>query len=379
VWSPDGTRVAFDRNAVVYVVNAYGTGLARVVQGSEPSWSPDGRSIAFAGRLDVFVVDLSTHRIRPLIRGASSPAWGPDGTATPARTSTPSASPSATSSSSPPPPGWVHQTDDSEVSIDTPEGWTFNGDPVPGLAGPPMLFGVGTGAFPTGGDCAPTEALKALSSDGALFVLIEYTTPGGEPFTFPPRPDHLDLGPLGGPSECWGVKNHTILFEDGGRYFQAQVVLGPDAPATLQDQVTESLDTLQVDPAPASEQPAALCREGHWTFCPQAAWVYEVMTRAGVFLLGPRGDQAILGAVGKHSFALWTSTTRPRALEGCQKMPDARVCRSGKGLVWEAQGVWLWVEPAPSPYASLRTTPALPKGSTLQRLVVASLRAVMPS
>src|SRR5439155_25458601 len=46
-------------------------------------------------------------------------------------------------------------------------------------------------------------------------------------------PRRMGPWPLGGPSECWGVKNHTILFEDGGRYFQAQVVFGPDAPATL--------------------------------------------------------------------------------------------------------------------------------------------------
>ena len=110
-----------------------------------------------------------------------------------------------------------------------------------------MLFAAGTGPVPTGGSCAPTAALKVLPANGALFVLYEYPHAG-----FPPRPKHLHLGALGGPYECWGVKGYLITFEDGGRYFQAQVVFGPHAPASLRAEVNRSLNTLQVDPLPAS-------------------------------------------------------------------------------------------------------------------------------
>ena len=46
-WSPDGRRVAFgllgmDNAEPVYVVNADGTGLHKVIDGAFPSWSPDG-------------------------------------------------------------------------------------------------------------------------------------------------------------------------------------------------------------------------------------------------------------------------------------------------------------------------------------------------
>jgi hypothetical protein len=110
-----------------------------------------------------------------------------------------------------------------------------------------MLFAVGTGPVPTGGSCAPTAALNALPANGALFVLYEYAhvaTHGG----FPPRPERLRLGTLGGPYECWGVKGYLIQFEDSGRYFQAQVVFGPRAPASLRAEVTRSLNTLHAAP-----------------------------------------------------------------------------------------------------------------------------------
>ena len=110
-----------------------------------------------------------------------------------------------------------------------------------------MLFAAGTGPVPTGGSCGPTAALKVLHANGALFVLYEYNQAG-----FPPRPKHLHLGSLGGPYECWGVKGYVITFADGGRYFQVQVVFGPHAPASLRDQVNRSLNTLHVDPLPAS-------------------------------------------------------------------------------------------------------------------------------
>ncbi len=112
---------------------------------------------------------------------------------------------------------------------------------------PTMLFAVGTGRVPTGGNCAPTAALKALPANGALFVLYEYPHAG-----FPPRPQRLRLGAIGGPYECWGVKGYVIAFEDGGRYFQAQVVFGPRAPSSLRAEVTRSLNTLHVDPRPGT-------------------------------------------------------------------------------------------------------------------------------
>jgi len=297
--------------------------------------------------------------------------FAPDQTVAPSMSTTPSPS-TPSSSPSPPPPGWVTHTDDAGVSIDTPAAWTFNGDPVPRLAEPFMLFAIGTGPVPTGGDCAPRPAIDALPNDGALLTMQEYAGID-EPYTFPPRPDQFDLGPLMGPFECFGVKAHEIEFEDGGRFFQVFAMFGPDASVSLRQEVAQSLDSLRVDPLPSSAQPAADCQRGRWTSCPEAAWVYQVINRAHVVHLGHRGGQAILGVVGKTSFALWTTTSSEGLPSGqCRAVAGTDVCQVGSRLVWGAQGVLLWVEPAPSPYSSLRTHPALPTGAVLERLVQAS-------
>ena len=225
------------------------------------------------------------------------------------------------------------------------------------------------------GACSDGRGLRppaALPKDGALFTLQEYGAVD-EPYTFSPRPDQFVLGPLLGPFECFGVKAHEIEFQDGGRFIQVFAMFGADAPASLRQEVEQSLDSLQVNPLPPSAQPTADCGRGRWTSCPEAAWVYQVINRAHVVHLGHRGVQAILGVVGKRSFALWTTSSGQDVPSGqCRVVAGAKVCQVGTRLVWRAQGLLLWVEPAPSPYSSLRTTPALPAEAVLERLVRAS-------
>jgi Tol biopolymer transport system component len=48
-WSPDGSRLAFDTDAGIWVVGLDGSGLRLVIRhGGNPSWSPDGSRLAYA-------------------------------------------------------------------------------------------------------------------------------------------------------------------------------------------------------------------------------------------------------------------------------------------------------------------------------------------
>jgi len=85
-WSSGGTRLVYDTNGILYVVNADGTGrraLDTGTRGSDhsPSWSPDGRWIVYANTtnhsIDLISRDGTTGSL--LARDASSPAWSPDG------------------------------------------------------------------------------------------------------------------------------------------------------------------------------------------------------------------------------------------------------------------------------------------------------------
>ena len=87
-WSPDGSRLAFDRVSStvtsgatfgVYVVAPGGT-PERLTGGYQPDWSPDGSRIAFAGS-GIFTMDSSGGSVRRLAGGKNgeSPHWSPDG------------------------------------------------------------------------------------------------------------------------------------------------------------------------------------------------------------------------------------------------------------------------------------------------------------
>jgi Tol biopolymer transport system component len=104
VWSPDWRKLAIlsdagrgDFNFGLYMVNADGSGLRSLAQGllagrrpgrgaSQPAWSPDGRKIAFVadrdGGDDVFVVNVDGSGLRKLTRSPAddgAPVWSPDG------------------------------------------------------------------------------------------------------------------------------------------------------------------------------------------------------------------------------------------------------------------------------------------------------------
>jgi uncharacterized repeat protein (TIGR01451 family) len=100
VWSPDGTKIAFQsfRNGLnyqIYVMNADGSGQVNISNNNanetQPSWSSDGTKIAFASDRDqagfssIYVMNANgSNQTRVTLSGTAfrdeQPAWSPDGT-----------------------------------------------------------------------------------------------------------------------------------------------------------------------------------------------------------------------------------------------------------------------------------------------------------
>ena len=93
-WSPYGTLIAYERGYhthQIVVARVDGSGSRSLTIGLsddvEPDWSPDGKRIAFAsnrlGSYDVFTMNADGTRLADLTRGSivdeRSPSWSPDG------------------------------------------------------------------------------------------------------------------------------------------------------------------------------------------------------------------------------------------------------------------------------------------------------------
>jgi dipeptidyl aminopeptidase/acylaminoacyl peptidase len=81
-WSPDGGRVAFEREgrreSSVWLVRRDGTGAHRVSRYSTPLWTPDGRRMAILESGMIWLANGDGSRKRLLARGRSG-AWSPNG------------------------------------------------------------------------------------------------------------------------------------------------------------------------------------------------------------------------------------------------------------------------------------------------------------
>jgi Tol biopolymer transport system component len=91
-WSPDGSRIAFDREGEIHVINVAGAEEITLASGRHPTWSPDGARIAFTSADGIAVMLADGSGVTTLIRhdfrsdtyavwdmGVGKPAWSPDG------------------------------------------------------------------------------------------------------------------------------------------------------------------------------------------------------------------------------------------------------------------------------------------------------------
>jgi TolB protein len=88
VWSPDDTRIAFQRREAIWLMDASGGSQQRLVEGSSPAWAPDGRRLSYSctDGSDLCVVDLQNRTETVVVTHtdawpyAGSSTWSPDGT-----------------------------------------------------------------------------------------------------------------------------------------------------------------------------------------------------------------------------------------------------------------------------------------------------------
>jgi Tol biopolymer transport system component len=85
-WSPDGNRIAFERGSEVAVLDLASGAVASLTAGrgpaADPAWSPDGRRIAYARHGDLYIVGSNGGKPARLTQGRANdfgPTWSPDG------------------------------------------------------------------------------------------------------------------------------------------------------------------------------------------------------------------------------------------------------------------------------------------------------------
>jgi TolB protein len=82
-WSPDGARIAYERDGQIWVVKSNGQNAHSLgVNGNVPTWSPDGTKIAFSDNgTAIKVVNADGSGLTQLTADFDGgPTWSPDGT-----------------------------------------------------------------------------------------------------------------------------------------------------------------------------------------------------------------------------------------------------------------------------------------------------------
>jgi flagellar hook assembly protein FlgD len=84
-WSPDGTKIAFNKNGIIYLTNPEGIEFHQLTPGWFPSWSPDSKNILYStasnpeGSQIYSITVVGGIKTGPLINNAMYPEYSPDG------------------------------------------------------------------------------------------------------------------------------------------------------------------------------------------------------------------------------------------------------------------------------------------------------------
>ena len=90
-WAPDGRQIAFHRGGEIHVVNADGTAPTRLAPGTDAAWSPDGAHITYTSTEGISVMRSDGSASRTIVRhdfrddtfepdlGVGKPSWSSNG------------------------------------------------------------------------------------------------------------------------------------------------------------------------------------------------------------------------------------------------------------------------------------------------------------
>ena len=125
--------------------------------------------------------------------------------------------------------------------------------------------------------------------------------------------------------------------------------------------VARSLDSFTA--APALRSSSALCAssaENAWTFCPEAAWLYEAAGEAEFVSNGDAGTALAFAGRGAE-FSLWS--THDPSVDASYRTVDmvdgVEVRSDGTRLTWLVQGARVWVQAGPQADSQLPSDAAL--------------------
>jgi TolB protein len=78
-WSPDGRKIAFQRDGLLIMDLATEKETRLAQAGTNPSWSPDGKKIAYVNNGIIWLWDSEMDTHRQLIKSGDHPCWFPKG------------------------------------------------------------------------------------------------------------------------------------------------------------------------------------------------------------------------------------------------------------------------------------------------------------
>jgi hypothetical protein len=133
------------------------------------------------------------------------------------------------------------------VSVVLPAGWHLTHGKGTSLVEPfPRLSAATFAARFSRQHCVcDTPRVANFPRDGAYLLVLEWPLPRGRHAGFPAHRPHFHISRSAlTPGDCGPSDNR--LFREGGRGYQVQIYLGPDAPALARAQIAAILDSWQV-------------------------------------------------------------------------------------------------------------------------------------